>query len=434
MATKGKVQALRPGLNRIALYGHFGAGNFGNECTIQAILHQVRQTMPDGQLLCICNAPEVVEREYGLESMSMTPVFLRSWTPQSSLGRFARKILVGIPSEALRWLRGVLFLRGTKMLIVVGTGLLSDAFGLGYWGPYSTFRWSVIARLCGCRLVFLSVGAGPIRRRFGMLLVRSALSLASFRSYRDRETAEYLKGIGFRAEGDFVHPDLAFSLPSTRYEVEFPKSGRAVVGVGVMLHAAMYGINKTTNAHYASYLEALAELVGWLLERNYDVRLLIGDHMDAPAVEELLSIIKIRSGYCVDSRIVAEPITSTEDLLSQISLTSFVVATRFHNVLLALLLKKPSIAISFHHKCSALMDGMGLSDYCLDIRQLDRDRLIRQFVKLERNTGPLKEMIGKKVNEHRKALEVQYRLIFGMLFGETVVEDNDRASGVAARA
>ena len=46
---------------------------------------------------------------------------------------------------------------------------------------------------------------------------------------------------------------------------------------------------------------------------------------------------------------------------------------------MSLLLSKPVIAISFHHKCSSLMSDMGLSEYCHDINQMNADTLIEQF-------------------------------------------------------
>jgi polysaccharide pyruvyl transferase WcaK-like protein len=37
---------------RISFYGNFGAGNLGNECTLQAVIEQTRRRWPDAQLLC----------------------------------------------------------------------------------------------------------------------------------------------------------------------------------------------------------------------------------------------------------------------------------------------------------------------------------------------------------------------------------------------
>jgi len=116
-----------------------------------------------------------------------------------------------------------------------------------------------------------------------------------------------------------------------------------------------------------------------------------------------------------EGRIIDEPVASVGHLLSQIAATDIVVATRFHNVLLALLLNKPVISISFHHKCASLMSGMGLSEYSQDINDLKADRLIEQFCHLEKNAGSLRPMIRQKAEGCRKALDDQYNLIFQAL-------------------
>jgi polysaccharide pyruvyl transferase WcaK-like protein len=113
-----------------------------------------------------------------------------------------------------------------------------------------------------------------------------------------------------------------------------------------------------------------------------------------------------------DKHIISERIFSVQDLLSQIAATNVVVATRFHNVLLALLCDKPVIAISFHHKCESLMSAMGLSAYCLDINDLKADRLIEKFCDLETNATKVKPLTREKLREFREALDEQYRFIF----------------------
>jgi polysaccharide pyruvyl transferase WcaK-like protein len=113
-----------------------------------------------------------------------------------------------------------------------------------------------------------------------------------------------------------------------------------------------------------------------------------------------------------EERIIDEPVASVEDLLKQLAATDLIVATRFHNVLLSLLLNKPVLAISFHHKCSSLMRQMELSEYCQDINHLNTDRLIEQFCDLERNAKRLRPLIKDKTEEFRRALDKQYNCIF----------------------
>lgn len=397
---------------KISLFGHFGAANFGNESTLYAMLFHLDRLMPEAEIVCICSAPEIVAADYKISAVPISAIVVKSWKPCNPITRLVRRLFIGAPSEVYRWIRGVMTLRNTDMLIVVGTGLLTDAFGIDAWGPYNTFKWSVIAKLCGCKLVFVSVGAGPLTRRTGKLFAKSALSLANFRSYRDEATLKYLKSLGFRPKGDRVYPDLAFSLPVFPSSYNVDKRRRPVVGLGLMLYAGMYGIEKTTGAHYAAYLETLVVFAKWLLERDYDIRVLIGDATDLTVIREFQSLLRERSVAHDENRVVVEPIENAKGLLSQLAKTDFVVGTRFHNVLLALLLNKPSIAISFHHKCSSLMSGLGLSEYCEDIKKLSAERLIEKFCSLEINAASLKHILRERVAEYGEALDEQYKLIF----------------------
>ncbi|MGE5057528.1 MAG: polysaccharide pyruvyl transferase family protein [Acidobacteriota bacterium] len=396
---------------KIALFGHFGVGNFGNEATLQAMLCNLRRFMPEAEISAISTAPEIVTERYGISAVSINAVIVRQWKLSNPVSWLARKLIIGIASELYRWLKGIKTLWNQHMLVVVGTGLLTDAFGLGAWGPYNVFKWALIAKLCRCRLMFVSVGAGPLNSRRGRFFVKSALALANYRSYRDVSTREYLRKVGFEHRGDAVYPDLAFSLPGCSQNRRREETGRPVVGLGLMLYAAMYGVEETTEAHYDSYIRTLVSFVGWILKHQYDVRLLIGDLSDIEAVQQFERLLQVQLSKDDVSRVKAEPIGSVDDLLRQLNETDFVVATRFHNALLALYLDKPTTAISFHHKCSSLMKEMGLSEYYQDINTLSSEKLIEQFCNLEKNASKLRAHIKRKADECRTALDDQYNLI-----------------------
>ena len=401
---------------RIALFGHFGWGNFGNESTFQAMLVYLRHLEPGAEFNCICTGPEKVALMYGIKAEPSRSAIVKPWTSKNAAVKWGRRFVIGVPSEIYRWLESVARLWGTEALIVPGTGVLTDAYTLLNWGPYDMFRWSVAAKVCRSKLLFVSIGAGPIYSRAGKFFAKAALSLADFRSYRDESTLKYLQNIGFRTGDDPVYPDLAFSLPEDLAPRGDKKEGRRlVVGLGLMEYAGKYSVERPSDTTYSAYLKTLAEFVKWLLARDYDVRLLIGDLVDVPVKQEFRALLEQRSGTYDYGRIVDEPVASVDDLLKQIAATDFVVATRFHNVLLSLLLSKPSIAISFHHKCSSLMSQMGLSEYCQDINRLNVDLLIEQFCDLEKNAETLKPLIKDKAEEFRKALDEQYERIFRVL-------------------
>jgi len=188
---------------------------------------------------------------------------------------------------------------------------------------------------------------------------------------------------------------------------------RPVVGLGVMEYAGKYS-NATPNDNtYDNYLNSLIALVTRLLSRGYDIRLLIGDLGNVRAKQKFKDLLTERLFAQDEERIIDEPMTSVEDVLSHIAATDIVVATRFHNVLFASICNKPVISISFHHKCGSLMSAMGLSDYCLNIDDLKAESLIEKCGDLETNANNVKLLIAERAREFRKALVEQYKLIFG---------------------
>lgn len=396
----------------VSFYGGFGLGNFGNESTLQAILYDLRRLLPGAEVSCICTGPAATNSAHHIPTMPISRTVVKGWMPRNRLFRILRSVLIGIPSELYRWLDGLIVLKGTNVLIVPGTGLLTDAYGIGSWGPYGLFKWSLIAKLCGCKLLFVSVGAGPIYSRMGRWLVRSALALADFRSYRDVATRDYLSSIGASVARDKVYPDLAFSIVhQTKSKCATRSKRRPVVGLGLMLYHRKLSGDEKRESTYVSYLEQLVLFAKWLLAKDYDIRLLIGELSDTPVVADFKALLMARLEAYDEDRIIDEPILSVEDLLAQLAETDAVVATRFHNVLLALTLNRPVISVSFHQKCTSLMESMGLEEYCQDIKQLDATRLIAQFCQLEKNASSLRHMIQEKVADCRKDLEGQYALI-----------------------
>jgi polysaccharide pyruvyl transferase WcaK-like protein len=331
--------------------------------------------------------------------------------------RFLRRLFVRLPLELFEWRDAFRTLKDTDMLIMPGTGMLGD-FGIRPLDlHYQILKWSIVARMRRCKVLFVSVGAGPIDHPLSRWMVKSALSLAHYRSYRDPFSKQYLDRLGFDTSRDAVYPDLAYSLASPG----FPPSrdaGRTsrVVGVGLMDYYGKSWSSASGEAVYQDYIRKLARFVAWLLERGYTVRLLIGDlSYDKRAKHDLSRILEERGLVLAPGQIIDEPVTSLEQLWAQLAQTDMVLATRFHNILLALMLDKPVMALSYHQKIRSLMAAVGLEDYCQEIEDLDVQRLMQQFLGLETDAALVKASTKRKTQECRAALEEQYERIFSGL-------------------
>lgn len=401
---------------RISFFGHFAGFNWGNDSTLLAMLHNLRALLPGTEFVCICDNPDAVETNLGIKAVPITSTIFKPWNLNSKAARIARKLFIGIPSELCRCFQAFRVLRNTDLFIIPGTGLLTDVYGLHHWGPYGLFKWSLMARLCRSKLAFVCVGAGPIYGARGRWLVRSALSLADFRSYRDQSSREYIEKIGRGRRNDRVYPDLAFSLPESVVPEDGKQQGVSqVVGLGLMEYAGKYSVEQPKQETYGTYLETLVGFADWLIAHQYDIQLMTGDLSDKPVVAEFQGLAARRLGKSAEPHFVGQLPNSVEQLLHCIAGTDLVVATRFHNVLLALLLGKPVVAITFHDKCISLMHQMGLAEYCHDINRLDLAKLIEQFRRLSDNSEKLKRAIREKVEQARAALDEQYHFILNNL-------------------
>jgi polysaccharide pyruvyl transferase WcaK-like protein len=282
---------------RIGLFGNFGSGNFGNECTLEAMLANVRRHAPDAEISCICPCPEQTAELHHIATFVIKETSrTRTTRPRGRAMRLARRVFIGIPMEARRWAQAIRILRNTDLLVMTGTGMLGD-FGIGPLGlHYDILRWSIAARICRCKLLFVSVGAGPIEERMSRWFVKAALRLADYRSYRDSFSKSYLGSIGFKSAHDAVYPDLAFSLPETAFPDERPgEKRRPVVGVGLMTYYDRRSKSARGGSIYQEYVEKLAKFVIWLTDHEYDVRVLIGDAVyDKQVLDDLRTSLQRR--------------------------------------------------------------------------------------------------------------------------------------------
>src|ERR1700694_5591332 len=201
----------------IAFMSPCGWGNLGDAAIVDSLVQGIRRRIPGARIVGFTLNPEDTRARHGVEAPTplgySTQLHLGIREPSSgaplavaepgdaaaaeaaaagarqSRARAVARTVLGPPLRAGREARHVgrslARLRGAKLLVVAGGGQLDDTFG-GLWGhPYALLRWGLLARAVGARFAFASVGTGslPPTSRF---LVRRALALADYRSFRDR--------------------------------------------------------------------------------------------------------------------------------------------------------------------------------------------------------------------------------------------------------
>ncbi|WP_324145161.1 polysaccharide pyruvyl transferase family protein [Intrasporangium sp.] len=385
---------------RVGLFGKLGAGNYGNDGSLEALLAHLRSHHPSVPVDCMAAGPTVVEERYGIPAVDL------SWDrggPRSGFrlldrGLTALRVGMGLAIDA--W-RIACWTRQHSVAIVPGMGTFESTMQVRPWQtPWSLFALAMSARAFGTSLAVVSVGASNPPDPLTRILLGRALRLASHRSFRDEQSRAAASEMGVDTSHDVVLPDLAFALSTP------PRSGRAsgIVGVGVI---AWYGAESEragAGAINVRYRAALQDFLGRVVDSGRSVRLLVGDDIDVPVAMDMRDAVLAERPWLAADAIVFDPVSTLGEYMSQVVDLDAVVASRFHNVLCALMCGVPTIAVGYGDKHRMLMKRFGVSRFSHEIRSLDVDDLERSLDGLLAEGDRLSPQLLDLAAEQRQAL------------------------------
>ena len=375
---------------RVGLFGKVGAGNIGNDASMESVLNYLRTSHPDAIVDAMCTGPAEIISRYGIDAI---PVFWHHKFKQPTSGAYATALKV--IGKGVDVFRTASWARRHDAVIIPGAGVLEASLPMLPRGfPYSMFLVCAWGRVLGTKVALVNVGAGAVNQRTTRWLFNSAARLASFRSYRDPGAREAMRQRGLDVSQDHVYPDLAFALPAPPYEPGDPQT----VCLGVM---AYYGTNddrQHADEIYATYVEGMKRFVRWLVDNGRRVRLLVGDTngSDDGVVQEILTDIAEYRPDLDTSYVVSEQVASFAEVMQVMQPVGTVVAIRYHNILCAVRLCKPTISIGYSPKHDVLMADMGLGDFCEAVSSLDIDELMQRFTELERRSPELRDKMRER--------------------------------------
>lgn len=391
---------------KVGLFGLLGAGNTGNDGSLEVVLTYLRDHHPDAEVSALCSGPRTVATRYGIPT---TPLYWYDEKDRASglPARVAMKAY-GKVSDALRILRWV---ARRDVVIVPGAGVLENTLPLRPWGfPLSMFLLSVFGRLTGTKVALVNVGSNYVNQWSMRVLFRVAGRLAHYRSFRDEMSREAVRAMGVDTSADEIYPDLVFALPEP---AGTPEPG--TVAVGVMDFHGSTDDRADAERINRSYVDAMHHFVRWLVESGHRVRLLTGDDVDRPLARAIVADVHEHCAHLGRDVIVFEPTDTLGEVMAQIARVELVVATRYHNVLCALKLAKPTVSLSYSAKNDRIMAEMGLGDYTQDARHVDVDRLISQFTEVGKVADEIRPPMAERAAAKATRLTRQFEVLSNAL-------------------
>jgi polysaccharide pyruvyl transferase WcaK-like protein len=405
---------------QVGLFGLLGSGNIGNDTSMESILHYLRTDHPDAIVDAMCSGPEWVRARYGIET---TPLSWYSRHEESASG--IKAIVLKVTGKGLDTFRIASWVRRHDVVIIPGMGVLETTLPLRALGtPFAMFLVCASGRLFGTKVALVSVGANATKQRLMRWLFTATARLAFYSSYRDAESRDAVARRGRKTAGE-VYPDVAFAIPVAADSPGDPD----LVGVGVMDFHGSNDERQRADEIYESYVQNMKAFILWLVDSGKTVRLFVGDTKgcDDVVVGRLLTELRADRPELPARQVSAAQASSFGDLVEALRPVSAVVATRYHNVISAIRLCKPTISVGYAAKHDAVMAEVGLAEFCQRAGMLDADRLIEQFTEIQSRAPELRAELAKRNQALAEQAKVQFAALSSLLFAASAEADHSQS-------
>ncbi len=466
MADDGTQTGRRP---RIAVFGHYGNQNLGDEAIIEAVMANLRKHIPGVDLHCFSINPFDSAQRHNVPAFpiryrsdypaglhypsghdSTAPVAATSERPSAStevpgtslqgaakkpswkarvksfpvlgsavaLLQKAARLRHTLPQEAgfLRFAKAQL--EDIDLLLVTGSNQFLDNFG-GPWGfPYTLLKWTLLAKQTNTRVAFISIGAGPLSHPLSFWMLRRALRRADYLSFRDQGSFDLISDkVGI---GGPVVPDLAHSLsyqPPEPGQTASEDSLHIAVNPMPVFDSRYWHVGDDTR--YREYVGKLADLCTTILSDGARLTLFSTQLRDEDVITDVMTLIaQGNTATTAQQRITVAKSRSVRQLMDTLSSADLVVATRFHATVLPLQLGIPVLGICYYRKAAELLDDVGLGAYHVDINGFASDQLIAKYQNLVSRISQGDVLLHENLTQYQRALDIQYQQIAALILPE----------------
>lgn len=393
-------QTLADGNHRIScplIIGHYGGCNTGDEAMLVGLLRAI-----DPKLR---RHTTVTAKDLGIEG-----------------GIPALGVSV-IPAAFLPVFRALL--RSDGLVLGGGTHFHDDYTTVRYLRHFRHMLritgLSILAKMLGRRVIWLSMGFGPFFRRPTRWVTKLGLRFCDSVTVRDAKSRQEVAA-WVPTKRIAVAFDLAALLVGNSHEGidGLRAEGRRCPTLGVSVTSVRHCMTSGPRVD-AVLWRRLAGAVNRILDENQNLRVKVlvirgGNHEDDRAISAQLHDT-IRKSHPGRSDLVPYTPEPTETL-RRIAECDAVVATRYHAGVLAYLAHRPLLLLAYHRKVRDLAREIGLSDEaCISLAEDVDERLLRERLnRMMAGEEAFRAHLPVQDAEHRAALNL--RLLNGHADGD----------------
>jgi polysaccharide pyruvyl transferase WcaK-like protein len=295
------------------------------------------------------------------------------------------------------------------VLVVPGTGVLETKLVATPWGlPYWLFLAALACRLQGREVVLLNVGAETPVHPVTRWLYRWTVRLATRCTYRDEASRDAVHSMGVRRRLGGVYPDLAFRLPAPGAGPERP--GHVVLGV--MAFQGGPGDPSRGPGMVRSYVTRMTELVTRLVDEGRTVTIVIGDLADHGLATEIAEAVRAGRPDLASGQVTVSDATTVQGIMREMGAAEVVLASRFHNVICALKMARPTVSLGYAEKNAHVLAEFGLDRFSQPMESLDVDLLVEQVEEVRRVHPSVEGLMKETLRRYEDTIDEELAEIF----------------------
>ena len=219
---------------------------------------------------------------------------------------------------------------------------------------------------------------------------------------RDEESYNAVNRIGVK-KGVSLTGDTAFLLPSEDRPPVFIDESRENVLISVSQQAFRRAKNEE------SYLKTISGFIDHVID-EYSATVTLLPNAVVAEDNDLKIAEKVKNLVASEGCVVVDPtLLSAMQIKGVVSQSSVVVASRYHTVIAALSLQKPTISIGWHYKYRGVLGLFGMEEWDLPVENLTLDSLKNTFDQLWSQRNDLSKAIGLRLPQIKEDIYETYR-------------------------
>lgn len=249
----------------------------------------------------------------------------------------------------------------------------------------------LLGKIYGIPVVKATAALGPFEfkwnRRLAVFYLKHCVDRVMT---RDEKSFNEVNKIGVTSDV-YLTADTAFLLPHEEISPLFKDNSQGNVLVSVSHQATSRASNEQT------YLDIVSNFIKHTL-KSYDTTVTILPNAIVAEDDDLRIAQKISDLVASESCKLIDPTGMTAmQVKGVVAQASVVVASRYHTVIAALSLGKPTISIGWHHKYRGVLGLFGMEDWDMPVDKLEFVSLQKKFDELWKHRRELSQTIAQKL-------------------------------------